>query len=152
MKLFSMAILVSVQLTLCAVGSVAQEKEKSRVERRNYEFLGQSSGLFSHAVKQGDRLYISGLTAYVSDAQGKGISEQARVIFDRMRAVAAAEGADLSSLVKVTIFVTDMGLVPELREELLRQYGDNPPASSMVEIGRLFSPEANIEIEAILAL
>ena len=52
----------------------------------------------------------------------------------------------------MTIFVTDMELVPELREELLRQYGGNPPASSMVEIGRLFSPEANIEIEAILAL
>lgn len=152
MNISHAAIIVFLALGCCAMSCAAQDHGKPVVERRNYDASGQSNGLFSAAVKHGDTLYLSGVTAFGSEAQGKSIAEQARVIFARIGAMAEAEGTDLSSLIKVTIFITDVGKAPELREELARQYAGKPPASSLVEVNNLFSPEINIEIEAILGL
>ncbi len=152
MNIFSSAMLVSAALTFCALTSAAQDNSEFKIERRNYEASSPAGGLFSQAVKHGRVLYLSGVTAFGSEAQGKGIAEQARVIFARIRAIAEAEGTDLSSLIKVTIFVTDIGKAADLREELARQYAGQPPASSLVAVNSLFSPEVDIEIEAILGL
>ncbi|SDN62047.1 2-iminobutanoate/2-iminopropanoate deaminase [Pseudomonas jinjuensis] len=130
----------------------AQEEKQSSVERKNYEAPTPPGRLFSQAVKHGNVLYVSGITAIGTEAQGKRISEQARAIFSKLRAIAKAEGVDLSSLIKVTIFVTDMSQAAELRQELSSQYSGQPPASSLIEVKSLFSPEANIEIEAIIGL
>lgn len=59
---------------------------------------------------------------------------------------------DMSSLLKVTIFITDLSQAGELRKVLGHYYEGHLPASSLVEVSRLFSPELNIEIEAIFGL
>lgn len=80
------------------------------------------------------------------------MAEQARAIFSQLKIIAQAEGSDLSSLIKVTVFITDFTQAQELREELFRQYGGNLPASSLVEVSKLFAPDVSIEIEAVLGL
>ena len=81
-----------------------------------------------------------------------GIAAQAEEIFTQIRTVAQAEGIDFSSLIKVTIFITSFDELDELRKVLYRNYGDCLPASSLVEVSRLFSADLKIEIEAIFGL
>ena len=126
--------------------------QQRSIERKNYEFLGPPVGPYSHAVKHGTVLYLSGLTAYGTEAQGKGMAEQARAIFSQLGEIAKAEGTDSKSILKVTVFITDFSLANELREELFRQYDGAIPASSLVQVAKLFSPDISVELEAILGL
>ncbi len=152
MNLFRNASVAFLLFCSFSMTCAAQESGKSKIERRNDGAPEQSGRLFSQAVKHGNTLYLSGVTAFGTSAQGKSVAEQTRAIFARIRAIAESEKTDMSSLIKVTIFITDIGKAQELREELARQYDGHPPASSLVEVNKLFSPEANIEIEAIFAL
>ena len=124
----------------------------SNVLRKNYPELGEVKAPYVHSVKHGQTLYISGLTAFGTPAQHKGIAEQAEEIFTQLRKIVSAEGADFSALLKVTIFITSFDEIDTLRNVLYRNYGDHLPASSLVEISRLFSPDLSIEIEAIFGL
>ncbi|WP_313653586.1 RidA family protein [Pantoea sp.] len=121
-------------------------------ERKNYPQLGDVKAPYVHAVKHGTTLYVSGLTAFGTAAQQGDIAEQAEAIFEQLRLVAIAEQTSLASLLKVTIFVTSLTEINALREVLYRYYGHHLPASSLVQVSGLFSPDLRIEIEAILAL
>lgn len=124
----------------------------SNVIRRNYPELGEVKAPYVHSVKHGNTLYISGLTAFGTAAQHEGITEQAEEIFNQIRKIVSAEGADFSALIKVTIFITSFAEIDALRKVLYRNYGDHMPASSLVEVSRLFSPDLSIEIEAVFGL
>ena len=122
------------------------------ISRKNYPHLEQPVGPYVHAVKHNGLLYLSGLSAFGSVAQGSDIASQAQAIFSQIESIAVAEKTDLSSLIKVTIFVTTFDEIAKLREVLFQYYGSHLPASSLVQVARLFSPEISIEIEAILAV
>ncbi|MFZ3618955.1 RidA family protein [Leclercia barmai] len=124
----------------------------SELVRKNYPELGEVKAPYVHSVRHGNTLYISGLTAFGTPAQHQGIAEQAEEIFSQIRKIIAAEGADFSSLIKVTIFITSFAEINALREVLYRNYGNHLPASSLVEVSRLFSPDLSVEIETIFAL
>lgn len=124
----------------------------TKLERKNYAALGAPVGPYVHAVKHGGLLFLSGLTAYGTAAQSRGLSEQADATFEQIAIVAAEEGTTLASLVKVTMFVTGFYGVDELRKVLFRRYGAELPASSLVQVSALFSPDLHVEIEAILAI
>ena len=122
------------------------------IERKNYDALPAPVAAYSHAVKHGNTLYLSGFTAFGTEAQGKGLAEQADAIYKQIQAVAKAEGTDMRSLIKVTTYLTDFSLAKELRAVMARYVDGNLPASTTIEISKLFSPELNIEIEAVLGL
>jgi len=124
----------------------------NNVLRKNYLELGEVKAPYVHSVKHGNTLYISGLTAFGTAAQHEGLAEQAEEIFSQLKKIVSIEGADFSALLKVTIFITSFEKISELRKVLYRNYGDHLPASSLVEISRLFSPDLSIEIEAIFGL
>ncbi|QIU88422.1 RidA family protein [Yokenella regensburgei] len=122
------------------------------VIRKNYPELGEVNAPYVHSVKHGNTLFISGLTAYGTAAQHEGIAEQAEEIFSQIRKITSIECIDFSSLIKVTIFITSFKKLAELRKVLYRNYGDHLPASSLVEVRSLFSPDLSIEIEVIFGL
>ncbi|MEM6052002.1 RidA family protein [Erwinia sp. P7711] len=124
----------------------------AKLTRINYPQLGEVKAPYVHAVKHNDTLYVSGLTAFGTAAQKQGIVEQAEAIFSQFRLIAAAESLSLASLIKVTIFVTSLDEVNALRTVLFQHFGDRLPASSLVQVSQLFSPDLMIEIEAIFAL
>ncbi|EPL8207911.1 RidA family protein [Raoultella ornithinolytica] len=124
----------------------------NRLIRKNYPELGEVKAPYVHSVRHGDTLYISGLTAFGTPAQQSGIVEQAEEIFSQICKIVTAEGTDFSSLIKVTIFITSFDAINALREVLYRYYGDHLPASSLVEVSRLFAPDLKIEIETLFAL
>ena len=55
-------------------------------------------------------------------------------------------------LVKVTLFVPDMGEIAPLRAALFDIYGEHIPASSLIAVDSLFADDLKIELEAIVAL
>ena len=122
------------------------------LERKNYAQLGTVTAPYVHAVKHNDTLYVSGLTAFGSAAQGQDMASQAQEIFRQLKVIAAAENTALSALIKVTIFVTSLDALPALREVLFANVEESLPASSLVQVSGLFSPDLNVEIEAVLAL
>ncbi|WP_438043660.1 RidA family protein [Sorangium sp. So ce128] len=122
------------------------------MERKNYPALGDPAGPYVHAVEHNGLLFLSGLTAFGSPAQKGSVSEQAEAIFSQIASIARAEGVGLDAIAKVTIFVTSLDELVALRETLFRIYGAALPASSLVRVAGLFSPDLKIEVEAVLAL
>ena len=120
--------------------------------RKNYPQLGEVKAPYVHAVKHNDTLYVSGLTAFGTPAQQADIATQADTLFQQLHTIAAEENSSLEKLIKVTIFITSFDEINALRTVLFKHYGDHLPASSLVQISQLFSPDLKIEIEAIIAL
>jgi 2-iminobutanoate/2-iminopropanoate deaminase len=122
------------------------------IQRINVPELPAPLGPYVHAVRYGETLYLSGLTAYGSDAESGPVEEQTREIFRQIERIASVHGTGLENLLKVTAFVTEMDRVDALRKALFDIYGDNLPASSLVRVAGLFAESINIEVEAVLAV
>lgn len=106
----------------------------------------------SQGFRVGDLVIVSGQTA--NNEHGVLIGEndfdaQAEQVFKNLDMVLKAGGASLDSVIKVTIYLTDMSYFPKI-VELRKQYFSKPyPADTIVEINALASPEFMIEIEAV---
>ena len=141
-----MRILVLLCLVTLANMVAAQE-----IERVNPNGMTQPTA-YSHLVKFGDLMFIAGQVAL--DEEGNVIGEgdmaaQYRQALENMKIVLASQGADFSNVVKTTIFTTNIDefrKVAALRDEY---FGDNAPASTLVQIQRLARPVFLVEIEAI---
>ena len=100
----------------------------------------------------GDLLFISGQAAI--DVQGRivGVGDfeaQAKQAFENLDRVLRAGGSSLKNVIKVTIFLTDMGYFDRI-VDLRGQWFTAPyPADTIVAVRSLYSPYAMIEIEAI---
>ena len=111
--------------------------------------------LLSQAIRVGDLLFVSGQAGYDDAGQivEGGFDAQAAQAFSNLDRALRAGGASLAEVVKVTIFVTDMAANFAAVVERRRQHFTPPyPADSIVEVAGLYTPEAEIEIEAIAAV
>lgn len=75
---------------------------------------------------------------------------QARQVFENIGVALKAVELNFDSLVKLTVFMTDLSHLAEfrsVRDEFLNTA--NPPASSLVQVSALVRPELLIEVEAI---
>ncbi|CAB3721242.1 2-iminobutanoate/2-iminopropanoate deaminase [Achromobacter deleyi] len=107
--------------------------------------------LLSQGIKANGWLFISGQAG--AGENGKivqgGFLAQGRQAFANLRRALEAGGASLKDVVKVTIFVTDMGHFDDV-VTLRREFFAAPyPADTIAEIRALYTPDAMIEIEAI---
>ena len=110
--------------------------------------------LLSQGIRFGNLLFISGQAGADDDGQivDGGFRVQGEQAFSNLRRALEAGGSSLKDVVKVTIFVTDMGHFPDV-VELRRKYFSEPyPADTIAEIKALYDPKAMIEIEAIAAV
>ena len=82
---------------------------------------------------------------------GEGdFAEQVRQVFENLSAALAAADATWNDVVKLDYFVRDIGEVAALRairDEYVNT--EQPPASTLVEVSRLFRDEVLVEIEAV---
>lgn len=137
----------------CGGAEAQTSMNEVSVTRVSYpQVLGPAAGPYSDGVKHNGFLYLSGLTAIGTPAQGRPVAQQVDQVLTIIENVAAAEGTSLRSLVKVTIFVTDLSDLAGVRAALSRHYGPNLPASSLVRVAGLFNPDLNAEIEAVFAV
>lgn len=109
---------------------------------------------YSHGVRAGGLLFLAGQTGTDTLPQsGQGRFEaQTRRAFARMQTILEAAGGSLDNLVTMTVFVTDIRYGDEfvrLRGEILQR---DFPASALIGVSHLASPDALVEIQAIAAL
>jgi 2-iminobutanoate/2-iminopropanoate deaminase len=111
-------------------------------------------GAYSSGIEapSGRMIYVSGQVALDAEANvvGEGdVKLQTEAVLEHVKTVVEKAGGSMEDIVKVTVFITDMGLYDEIHE-VRRHYFEEPfPASSMVEVSALIDPRLLIEIEAV---
>lgn len=121
--------------------------EQIRVEPDPYEPYRLSQGM-----RVGDLLFVSGQAAISPEGELVGIGDfdtQAEQTFRNLERVLEAGGSGLDSVVKVTIFLTDMSNFPKIVDLRGRWFTEPYPADTIVEVSSLALPGLEIEIEAI---
>jgi 2-iminobutanoate/2-iminopropanoate deaminase len=117
------------------------------IDIESYEALPYACGV----QVSGSVLYTAGFTARddAGAVVGPGdMAMQFEQIFLRLEQIAKAAGAGLENMAKITIFVTDIDRAYADPNQW-RRYFIGRPASTLVEVSRLKSPEILVEIEAV---
>lgn len=111
-------------------------------------------GPYSQAVKAGNTVYLSGqipLDPASMELVTGDMSAQIKRVFDNLQAVATAAGGDLSDVVKLNIFLTDLGNFT-LVNDIMKEYFQEPyPARAAIGVASL-PKGANVEMDAIMEL
>ena len=111
-------------------------------------------GPYSQAVRAGDTLYMSGqipLDPKTMQIVDGGIDAQAKQVFANLRAVAAAAGATLNDIVKLTILMADLAEFAQVNEIMAANFDAPYPARATYQVAAL-PRGARIEVEAVLVL
>ena len=107
-------------------------------------------GPYSQAIKVGPLLFVSGqipLDVAGNKVSG-GVSRETDQCLENLKAVLAAAGASLEQVVKVTVFMTDLGDFKFMNQAYEKHFPSNPPARSTVQVTKL-PKDVHVEIEAI---
>jgi enamine deaminase RidA (YjgF/YER057c/UK114 family) len=106
---------------------------------------------YSNCLVFGDTVYLAGMTA----GDGKGGIEgngtpfgQARQCFLKIRRMLKAAGCKMSDVVKMTVYVTDMGMRPDLWRARAEFFQPPMPCSTLVQVSALAQPSLLIEVDA----
>ena len=142
-------------LILTAILFTAQAASAQKIERINPPGLSTPT-TYSHIVKADGVLYIAGQVG--ADAQGKvvgpGMVEQLEQVLKNLQIALTSQGVNFSHVTKINIYVTDVDAfrAPDAAAVRAKYFGTNRPASTLVGVTRLASPEYKVEIEAIAHL
>ena len=120
--------------------------------------IRQPSGHFSQAVTvtaTGRFVFISGMTARKPDGTIAGvgdISEQTRQVCENVKAAVEAAGGAMDDICRVDVFVRNMEHFDAIHEVRRAYFKEPAPASTMVDVTKMTSPEYLIEINAIAVI
>jgi reactive intermediate/imine deaminase len=117
--------------------------------------LSQPISHYTHAVRFGDLLFISGIIAVDARNQVVGKDDavaQTEEIFRIMKLILDEAGADFSNVLKVNVYLTDMADRPRINSVRQKYFGTARPASTLVEVAALAIPGTKVEIEAVVGL
>lgn len=120
----------------------------------NPEGLTDPVGPYSHVVTAppGRLVYVAGQVAFDAEENvvGKGdIVAQTRQVMQNIEIALEAAGATFADVVKITNYITDVDLFPQMAS-VRREYLREPfPASTLIEVSGLIHPDLLIEIEVV---
>jgi 2-iminobutanoate/2-iminopropanoate deaminase len=105
----------------------------------------------SQAIKAGDWVFASGQLGFDARtgrmAEG-GIKAETRQVCENLKAVLEAAGSSLAKVVKVTIYLADLGELMVMNEVFSEYFPKDPPARTTFQAAGLVAG-ARVEIEAI---
>ncbi|WP_219502036.1 NAD(P)-binding domain-containing protein [Nonomuraea ceibae] len=136
-------------------GHVGRPAAPGRAVPLNPAAVPATNGMYSHAVRVGDMLYVSGQAAF--DANGDVVGEgsmaaQAECVFENLSRILADQGATFADLAFIRTYLTNMDDRVEYGRVRRKYITGTPPASTTVEVSRLFMPGLLLEVDAIVAL
>ena len=108
-------------------------------------------GPYSQGIALGDLVFTAGqipLDPATMQIVGGTIQEQTDRVMRNLSGILEAAGTSLASVVKTTVFLSDMNEFAAMNEVYARWFGDHKPARSTVQVSRL-PRDVKVEIEAI---
>jgi 2-iminobutanoate/2-iminopropanoate deaminase len=113
-----------------------------------------AAGPYSHAVKSGAHLFVSGqvhLDPDTGQLVGDSPAEKAKRCLDNLTIIAEAAGTKLENAVRVAVYVTDISVFAEMNEAYASYFPNDPPARTTIGVAAL-PMGAEVEMDAIIAL
>lgn len=110
-------------------------------------------GPYSQAVRAGNTVYVSGQIGLdpASMEMVDGFEAQAVRVFDNLKAIAAASGGSLADVVKLQIYLTNLGEFATVNEIMTRYFEQPYPARAAVGVKEL-PKGALVEADAVLVI
>ena len=111
-------------------------------------------GPYSQAIQWGDVVFISGqipLIPATGELNNATFEDETNQVFDNLEAICNEIGGTLNSILKLTIFLTDLSKFDTVNKIMESRFSEPFPARATVEISKL-PQEVNIEIDAILSI
>ena len=111
-------------------------------------------GTYSQAVKIGTTVYLSGQIPLVPETMelvSEDFTAQAEQVFKNLTAVCEAAGGELQDMVKLQIYLTDLGEFAIVNEVMAKFFKEPYPARAAIGVKQL-PKGAQIEIDGILEL
>ena len=111
-------------------------------------------GTYSQAVRCGDSVYLSGqipLVPQTMELVDGGMEAQIRRVFDNLSAVAAAAGGSLADVVKLNIYLVDLGQFALVNQVMAGYFREPYPARAAVGVAAL-PRDAQVEMDAVMVL
>ena len=109
-------------------------------------------GTYSQAIRAGGTVYLSGQIPLVPETMelvSGGAELQIRQVFDNLLAVAEAAGGTLADIVKLTVYLTDLGDFPTVNEIMAEYFTEPYPARAAIGVAQL-PKGAAVEMDAIV--
>jgi reactive intermediate/imine deaminase len=114
----------------------------------------QAIGTYSQAVRTGNTVYMSGQIPLVPDTMelvAGDMDAQIRRVFDNLAAVAEAAGGSLADVVKLNVFLPDLGHFALVNEIMAEYFREPYPARAAVGVAAL-PKDAQVEMDAVMEL
>ena len=110
-------------------------------------------GTYSQAVRCGQTVYLAGQIGLdpATMEMVAGVGPQIHRVFQNLQAVARAAGGDLKDVVKLTVYLTDLGNFALVNEIMATYFAAPYPARAAVGVASL-PRAAQVEIDAIMHL
>ena len=111
-------------------------------------------GTYSQAVRVGDTVYVSGqipLDPVSGQLVSGDIDAEIRRAFDNLKAIAHAAGGSLADVVKLSVFLTDLGHFAKVNEIMATYFREPYPARAALGVASL-PRGARVEVECVLSL
>jgi reactive intermediate/imine deaminase len=111
-------------------------------------------GTYSQAVRVDDTVYLSGqipLDPVTGQMTTGDVRAQIERVFDNLTAVAQAAGGSLADVVKLNVFLTDLGNFPLVNEIMARHFREPYPARAAIGVAAL-PRGAAVEMDAVMVL
>jgi 2-iminobutanoate/2-iminopropanoate deaminase len=111
-------------------------------------------GPYSQAVRSGETVWMSGqigLDPVTGNLVSEDFEAQVEQAFSNLQAVARAAGGDLQHVVKLTLFLTDLGCFAQVNQAMQKHFQPPYPARSTVGVASL-PRGAQFEVEAVMVV
>lgn len=114
----------------------------------------EAIGPYSQAIRSGDTVYLSGqipLDPKTMAICSDDIKLQINQVIENLAAVCEAAGGSLANIVKLSIFLTDLGHFPLVNEAMSHYFVEPYPARATIEVSAL-PKGAQVEMDGIMVL